>query len=316
VKIIMICLLMIGFASCSEPSVVIDPAPIEVLSINVRTSNASDGDNSWIYRRDIMMEVVKSRNYDFIGAQEVILTSNADRNQYQFMADNLPGYSSLFRPRGSSEASGEGTPLFYRNDRWEADAAEQGTFWLSHTPDVPGSIWEGTDQSQYPRIVTYSLFHEICAKRKRTGFTVYVYNTHFDHVRGTIVQEKEAEMILNRIFERQSQSSPAILIGDLNAHEADRPILFLKGQTVTIDGKTTTPPMALIDSFRVVHPDETDIATIHHYLPHNPTSGRKIDYFFSTSNLIAIDAKIIHDKPEGRFPSDHYPIRATLHYRQ
>lgn len=291
-----------SFAAATEP--------IEVLSINVRLSTANDGDNAWAKRRDAMMDVVKTRNYDFIGGQEVVIHPNEELNQNAFMSKHLPNYGVLCRSREKSETLGESTPVFYRKDRWELDDKDNGIYWLSDTPDVPGSVtWKG--QSSCPRIVTGGLFHEKNKDGKRTGFSVYFYSTHFDHV-GEIARQKAADMILHKIAERKNAAIPAILVGDFNANETSPTIRFLKGETVVLDGEEKKPPFALLDSFRVVHPDEADVATYQAFKPHNPKNG-KIDYIFTTSNLKAADAEIIRTKtPTGHFPSDHYPIRAVL----
>ncbi|MDR0870668.1 MAG: endonuclease/exonuclease/phosphatase family protein [Planctomycetaceae bacterium] len=284
--------------------------PIEVLSINVRLSVAKDGEDAWAKRRDAMIDVVKARNYDFIGGQEVITNPNDDVNQYKFMSEKLPNYGVLYRSREKTEGSGEGTPVFYRKDRWELDEKDRGIYWLSDTPDVPGSItWKG--QSTCPRVVTGGLFHEKDKDGGKTGFCVYFYSTHFDHV-GEIARQKAANMILNKIAERKNPANPAILVGDFNAGEKSPTIRFLKGETVELDGEEKKPPFALLDSYRVVHPNAEDVATFQGFKEHNPKND-KIDYIFITSNLKAVDAEIIHTKtPAGRFPSDHYPIRAVL----
>lgn len=295
-------LLSFSFAAATEP--------LEVLSINVRLSTANDGENAWAKRRDAMMEVVKARNYDFIGGQEVIVNPNDEVNQYKFMSEKLPEYGVLYRSREKTEERGEGTPVFYRKDRWTMDGEDHGIYWLSDTPDVPGSItWKG--QSTCPRVVTGGLFHEINKNGERTGFSVYFYSTHFDHV-GEIARQKAANMILHKIAERKNPAIPVILVGDFNAGEKSPTIRFLKGETVTLDGEEKKPPMALLDSFRVVHPDALDVASFQGFREHNPKNG-KIDYVFTTSNLKAVDAEIVHTKtPTGRFPSDHYPVRAVL----
>lgn len=284
--------------------------PIEVLSINVRLSTANDGEDAWPKRRDAMMDVVRSRPYDFIGGQEVVVHPESEFNQFQFMSEKLPEYGSVFRSREKDEKKGESTPVFYRKDRWEPDADDQGVYWLSDTPDVPGSItWKG--QSPCPRVVSGALFHELDKDGKRTGKSVYFYSTHFDHV-GEIARQKAADLILHRIAERKDKTIPVILVGDFNAGENSPTVRFLKGETVELDGEKKTPPMRLADTFRSVHPDATDVGTFQGFKKHNPKAG-KIDSIFVTPELKATDAEIIRTKtPAGRFPTDHYPIRAVL----
>lgn len=61
------------------------------------------------------------------------------------------------------------------------------------------------------------------------------------------------------------------------------------GETVELDGAVKTPPLALRDTFRTVHPDEKRVGTFHgfkgpDYVYNNVNKiGNKIDYIFVTS---------------------------------
>ena len=285
--------------------------PVAVLSINVRCSTAGDGENAWSKRKDFMMDVVRQGNYDFIGGQEVVVHPNDDVNQYKFMGEKLSEYGSIFLSREKDPMKGEGTPVFYRKDRWELDAEEHGTFWLSDTPNEPGAVtWKG--QSTCPRVVSWGLFHELVKDSKRTSQAIYVFNTHFDHV-GEMPRQKAANMILQRISERKQQQVPAVLMGDLNCGEKSPSIRFLLGETVVLDGVECKPPFGLIDTFRTVHSDATDVGTFHGFSER--VSANKIDYILVSDGLKATDAEIIRTKnAEGRYPSDHFPIRAVVKF--
>ena len=64
-------------------------------------------------------------------------------------------------------------PILYRAKRWRPDEKQQGTFWLSDTPQTSGSKTWGND---LPRVVTWAPFIE-----EKTSRGLYVFNTHFDH---------------------------------------------------------------------------------------------------------------------------------------
>jgi len=291
--------------------------PIEVLSINVRQSMVDDGKDSWNNRKELMLSVIKDRNYDFIGGQEVVIHPNDNLNQVKFMSDNLPGYGCLFLCREKDPAKGEGAPVFYRKNRWEPDVKDQGTYWLSDTPDVPGSVtWKG--QSTCPRVVTGALFHELDAGGKRTGKSLYVYSTHLDHV-GELARQKSAALVFDHFEKRENKEVPMILMGDFNCGERSPVVRFVKGETVTLGGESKTPSMKMLDTFRVVLPDEKSVATFNGFRsPQLDDSGiiigDKIDYIFVTPNLKTLDAEIIRTNDKGRYPSDHFPIRATVEF--
>jgi len=304
------CIVLFAFCSAVFFCLSVSAEPLKILTVNVRLSTANDGKDAWAIRRDALADLIRKVPYDFIGGQEVIINPKDEVNQYKFLSEKLPEYGVIYRSREKSEEAGEGTPVFYRKDRWEMDEKDNGIYWLSDTPDVPGSItWKG--QSKCPRVVTGGLFYEKSRDGNRTGKSVYIYSTHFDHI-GEIARQKAADFILQRINARKDKTVPVILMGDFNAAENSPTIRFLKGETVELDGQTKTPPMALVDSFRAVHPDEKDAATFQGFKEHNP-KGAKIDYIFITPELKATAAEIIRDKtPEGRFPSDHYPVSAVL----
>ena len=298
--------LLLGFAaSCFATE------PITVLSTNVRYGDAPDGENHWDRRKDFLLEILKKDNYDFIGGQEVLTTPDLRYNQVMYFFENLPNYGILFQNREKEGAArGEGTPVFYRADRWRLDPEDYGSFWLSDTPNVRGSItWEG--QSTCPRVCTGGLFHEIDSNGELTGKTIYVYSTHFDHV-GEIPRQKAAAVIFEKIAGRKDKNAPVVLVGDFNCGKDSPAIRFLKGETVVLGGEEKVPPMKLLDTFRVVHPDEENVVTFNGFRRGELTGGAKIDYIFITPDLKATGAEIIRTSRDGKYPSDHFPIRATV----
>ena len=300
--------LLLGFAAFCFAA-----EPITVLSTNVRLGDAKDGENHWDHRKDFLLEIIKKGNYDFIGGQEVLTTPDLRYNQIMYFFENLPNYGILFHNREKEgTARGEGTPVFYRADRWRLDPEDYDSFWLSDTPNVRGSItWEG--QSSCPRVCTGGLFHEIDSGGELTGKTIYVYSTHFDHV-GEIPRQKAAAVIFEKIAGRKDKNAPVVLVGDFNCGEDSPAIRFLKGETVVLGGEEKVPPMKLLDTFRVVLPEEKNVTTFNGFRRGELTGGAKIDYIFVTPDLKATDAEIIRTSRDGKYPSDHFPIRATVEF--
>ncbi|MGL6195771.1 MAG: endonuclease/exonuclease/phosphatase family protein [Thermoguttaceae bacterium] len=303
------------FSACMFSNIL--ASEVRVLSINVRCSTASDGENRWEKRKDFLLDVVKEGDYDFIGGQEVIINPNDEINQIKFLADNLPDYNVLYLCREKDPKNGEGSPVLYKKNRWKLDPKENGTFWLSDTPEEPGSVtWEG--QSSCPRVCTGGLFHEIDTAGKETGKSVYVYSTHFDHV-GETARQKAAALIMERIEkQRGAKNVPVILVGDFNCGENSPAIRFIKGETVSLDGQEKVPPMKLVDTFREVKPEEKSVATFHAFRgPKLDATGKievgeKIDYIFVTPDIKTISAEIIRTNKNRQYPTDHYPISATV----
>ena len=262
---------------------------VKAITFNIRLSRANDGPDQWDNRKRTVAESIRCFGGDFVGIQE------AWPEQIQYLRSQLPEYEILARSRDENPEWGEAVPLAWRRDRWRIDPLAHGTFWLSDTPDVPGSRTFG---NSLPRVVTWGHFFENGSERG-----IYVYNTHFSHVSES-ARRRSAAMLVRHIAERGGLE-PVIVLGDLNAGESSETIQHLKGAD-------SDSPVHLIDTFRVMHPDAQLVGTFHSF--HGVRSGQKIDYVFATPDAVVLEAQILHNQLEGRYPSDHYPVTATLRF--
>lgn len=281
---------------------------VKIISFNIRMAYGEQGKpNSWKNRRDQVTQIIKDGKYDFVGIQEAILTQkDRDLDQEGNLKEMLPEYGMINRSRTESLTEGESTPVMYRKDRWQPDPQEQGFFWLSDTPNVPASI---TWANACPRTVIWGRFLEL-KDGQPTGKAVYFVNTHFDHVSAK-ARELSSVQILDFLAARKHKNEPVIVTGDLNSGENSQPQKYLKGEAITVEGKTYNPPMALIDTFRVVHPDETIVGTYHGY--RGTPYPDKIDYIYAPTGTKVTSSSIIRRQSEtGQLPSDHFPIDATV----
>ena len=83
-----------------------------------------------------------------------MLLQEPQKHQVEYLATSLPSYNWVGVGRSSKDEQADPTceynPIFYNPEALKVEAS--GTFWLSATPDVPGSKMEG---AAYPRIVTW-----------------------------------------------------------------------------------------------------------------------------------------------------------------
>ena len=279
--------------------------PVRVLSINVRCSTANDGPNNWVHRKEFMTDIIIEGDYDFIGTQETIMHADPELNQVAYIASRLPEHGFYGRSRDVNPDVGEAMVIYYKKDRWKIDDTDHETFWLSDTPNEPGSK---TDPAAgYPRSVTAVLFHEH-KEGQPTGRKIYVYNTHFDH-RSEVARQRGASLLMERIAARNNKDVPVIVTGDINSGERSPSVRFMQGATMVLDGVESTPPYKLVDTFRAVHPDAADVGTFNGF--RTPGSD-KIDYVFISPGLRTISAEIIHTQRDGRYPTDHFPVDAVI----
>ena len=250
---------------------------LRVMTFNVRTGMADDGPNDWNHRRDIMVDAIREQHPDLLGTQEL------NTFQGDYIVSKLPAYEWFGIGRRGDD-SDEHMGVFYRTDRLRV--IDSGNYWLSDTPDKPGSITWG---NPYPRMVTWALF-----ERKADGRRFYYCNTHFpSRDQDELARTRSAEEILARLSALPA-NLPVVLSGDFNSapDKPDHAVL-----TSLLDD-------AWIDASRHSGPEKTF---------HNFTGipDRRIDWVLYRG-LRAITVDTITMNEADRYPSDHFPVIAEL----
>jgi endonuclease/exonuclease/phosphatase family metal-dependent hydrolase len=295
--------ILFNLTSCQKP-VSTDPSQAKSrdFEANVMTFNLPLGgmrgnaQNSWNNRRQIVLDILGNHQIDVLGMQEV------QRTQLDEIRQALPKYGEVGVARDDGQTRGEYTAILYNKDRFMMYEDESGNFWLSQTPEIPGSrSWN----TAYIRICTWVRLIE-----KETGNAFYVFNTHLDNV-SQLAREQGILLIYDQIMARKN-NDPFILMADFNTSEKETVIQYIKGQaSLGKEGQQPTPnPMPLEDTFRKLHPDANDILTRHDWTGNR--QGDKIDFIFTSPGIKVLDAQIIYDNVNGQYPSDHYPVMARI----
>lgn len=264
-----------------------DAMTVNVMTFNIRCSSAHDGVDRWPNRRAAAIEFIRGQKADFVDIQEALPDQAADLQKL------LPEYQQLIRSREADPTRGEAGPILYRHERWQLDKEQQGWFWLSDTPEKPGSNTWG---AACVRIATWARFID-----RTTNRGVYVFNTHLDHISEN-ARQKAALLIAQRIAARKLPE-PVVVTGDFNAGETSAVVGILIG-------KTPGSPVKLVDTFRAVHPDAKEVGTFHAF--RGGVTGDKIDYILASPGVKVVAAEIHHDNRNGRYPSDHFPVTAAI----
>lgn len=253
---------------------------LRVMSYNIRYNNPDDGVNAWPHRKERVASVIRFHRADVAGLQEAL------EGQIRDLEKRLPGYSWLGVGRQGGEEGGEYNPIFYRTDRF--DVLDHDTFWLSKTPDVPGSkSWD----SALPRIVTWARFRD-----RTTGASFFHFNTHFDH-RGEQAR-KESARILAQNMEEIAGAVPAVVTGDFNVEDDSEVYQILTESLRDARLASKQPPHgpeATFFGFEVVD-----------------RPGRRIDYVFTKNGVAVRRFGTLTDQLRGRYPSDHLPVLAEV----
>jgi len=276
-----------GGQAGAEPNLV-------VMTYNIRYGTANDGENSWANRKEIAIDVLRRHSPDVVGLQEAL------RFQIDDIRAALPRYAEIGVGRDDGMTKGEYSAILYRKDRF--DVTDSGTFWLSDTPEKPGSITWGNNCT---RLCTWGRF-----VRKDTGRAFYHFNTHLDHV-SQYSRERAAVLLAQRIRDRK-HPDPVLLTGDFNTGEDNPVVRYLKGEleSPVASGDFSKNPVVLVDTFRVLHPDEKVVGTFHSF--NGDRTRDKIDYIFAQPGTKVLRTEILRDNTDNRYPSDHFPIVAVL----
>ncbi|MGQ9504857.1 MAG: endonuclease/exonuclease/phosphatase family protein [Thermogutta sp.] len=269
--------------------VVAEGPELRVMSFNIRYGTAPDGENHWDRRKDFLVETILAFRPDFLGTQETLAF------QRDFLAEKLPDYGCLGVGREDGKEQGEIMAIYWRKDRFEV--LDFGHFWLSTTPEVPGSkSWD----SALPRMVTWIKLRDL---RQPDARPILWMNTHFDH-RGEQARQESARLLRAKLSEMGAGCS-LIVTGDFNAGEGSQPYQLFFGE---VEGVTSP----VVDSFRTAHPQRgAEEGTFSGFRAENVT-GARIDWIACSRDWKIIAAGIDHTSRDGRTPSDHFPVFAIL----
>ncbi len=252
---------------------------LRVMSYNVRYPAKSDGANVWELRRDLLVESIRAKDPDLVGTQELF------HEQGEYIVSKLPAYAWFgVSRRGNREDEFMG--VFYKRGRLAL--VESGNFWLSETPETPGSIsWD----MSLPRMVTWGLFEV-----KGSGRRFYFYNTHFAHRReDEPARLNSARLIASRIRALPPEI-PFLMTGDFNAPAGGEVYRVFEG--------------LLTDAWKAAARREGPEGTFHGFKG-QPT-GPRIDWILFRGPFTVDSAETVTFNDNGRYPSDHFPVLAVL----
>ena len=267
-----------------------NPEPVRVMTFNIRYNNPNDGINAWSNRKNSVAEIIgASYAVDLAGLQEAL------KGQIHDLEDRLPKYAWIGVARDDGKEKGEFCPIFYRNDR--VDLLEQGNFWLSEMPEIPGK--KGWDAA-CNRIVTWGKF-----KDRKSGYSFYHFNTHFDH-KGRTARVESAKLLWRRIS-AMTGNIPTIVTGDFNMKETSRPYAILVGKEPVGDSRADLKDGRYVS----VNGHEGPTCTFTNWKRIGPAET-KIDYIFVRNGIQVLKHQALTDRFDGRYPSDHLPVLAEI----
>ncbi|MBI4700042.1 MAG: endonuclease/exonuclease/phosphatase family protein [Deltaproteobacteria bacterium] len=265
------------------------PEPIVVMTFNVMCSfcGASEYD-PWDTRLGYFEDIFARHDPDLVGLQELAFPAEVEQ-----MLALRPGFAAVFYQPEDAVPYPDPTVL-YRTDRFEL--LSHGFYWLSPTPDVPSST--GFAEHQLPRVVAWTELRDRRSRRQLLFAT-----THFDN--NSPSQELSAPLLLERTAPWAARM-PVVVVGDFNSQPEDEAFRVLTEQGNAGLTLADTQPLA----------SKWSVDTNQSPAPAYDLAGR-IDHIFVapaaeqwTVGAWSADLHVFGD--EQRYPSDHWPITATL----
>lgn len=251
--------------------------PIKVITYNIRLDNAGDGPDRWDLRKEAFAKQVLQWRPHLLGLQE------ATPVQIKFLDKNLKGYRRYGVGREDGADKGEYSPIYYDTTRFSL--LEARTQWLSPTPDTPGKGWDAACE----RILTLVTFRD-----RKSGDTILVANTHWDHV-GKMARQQSAEIVERNLVPAMQTGRRVIFMGDLNVKPEEAPVLHLS----TFLQDACPPEQQANGTFNGFKLDLKTFSRID-YIWLSPNSWKVLEY------------KVPQPKTKGRQLSDHFPVMVRL----
>jgi len=262
---------------------------LRVMSFNILKAGGTASAARWAGRRELVIQAIRAFDPDLLGTQE------AKSRQARYLRCELGDYGFVSAGRDEGLFAGECPAVLYRSERFEK--LDEGHFWLSRRPDRPGSRnWS----SVVPRIVSWVHLRDL----RRRGKGLFLFNTHFCPLSWRA--RMRSVWVLRQQIARLAGRVPAVVTGDFNTRAGSRTYTtLLAGMN---DGG-----LELVDAYRAAHPDKARYEGTWHG-PTGRRARRRIDWILHTPDFATVDAAIDRAKRNGRFPSDHFAVTATLRW--
>ena len=251
---------------------------LKLISSNIRFENAHDGIHSWENRCPLLLKIISDFHPDILATQE------GREIQIKSLANLLPLKLIETHRTWIDERM---YPCLYINEE-QIKIKESGDIWLSETPMVPGSF---SFNSAFPRLCTWMEVTHLVNNQD-----YFVVNTHLDHVLAE-TRLLQINVLIREIKILNLKNLPLILMGDFN------------------DSPKSGVRNSLLNSFDLKdpwleagHPEETS----HHGFQENKNSGDRIDWILIPQAFAVEKIHLEKSSYNGIFPSDHYPLLATV----
>ncbi|PON99390.1 Endonuclease/exonuclease/phosphatase [Trema orientale] len=283
---------------------------LTVMTFNLHEDQPPESPNSWEKRRDLCLRVITSY------CPVILCTQQGVKSQLDYLQQGLPGYDQFGVSRkGPQDTSDEHCTIFYDKDKVEF--LEGGTFWLSESPSVPGSMsWGAT----VPCIATWAI--------SLSFYFLSIVNTNMDEFSPRA--RRRSALLTWQHIASLPPSLPVVYCGGFNTQKESTTGRFLLGRSrehgVVGDMRDAWPNARVrknISLIRTYHGFKGDKQGAVEFLKlilralclcwDRQTQDLHIDWIlFRGRSLIPVSCEVVNDNTDGSYPSSHYPLFAEF----
>lgn len=251
---------------------------ITVMTFNLRYDKPDPGIQQWEKRFTAIASLIQHYQPDLLGTQEGKIHQLGD------LQSLLPEYQYIGGDR-TGTGKGEHCAIFYKHQVLKLEETQD--FYLSDTPEIPGSITWG---NRLPRMATWGTF-----SIHSDPISITIVNTHLDHENAKARDLGAA--LVNEKLTQFSDENYLLLTGDFNTspHNAARKVF---ANNPKIQDSLSSIPLEKQKTF------------------HNFTGSAwdAIDTIYCDRRF-QIQQITIDDKQwDGLWPSDHFPVIARISF--
>lgn len=291
-------------------------ASLTVMTLNLLDDQPEDSPNSWTNRRDLCVSVITSYSPIILCTQQGLIS------QLEYLRQSLPGYDHFgISRKGSEDTSDEHCTILY--DKEKVELLEGGTFWLSESPSVPGSMSWGCE---VPSVATWATFQ--LKGVELPGFSFQIVNTNMDKLSPRA--RRRSALLTWQHIASLPPTLPVVYCGGFNTHKESTTGRFLLGRSsehgVMGDMRDAWPSARVRKNLRLIH-------TYHGFKGNKQgalelvklifrafclcwdrqTQDLHVDWIlFRGRVLIPVSSEVVSDNIDGYYPSSHYPVFAEF----
>lgn len=287
-------------------------ARLTVMTFNLLEDQNEESPNAWDKRKDICISVITSYS------PMILCTQQGVKAQLDYVEQCLPGYNVFgISRKGPEDPSDQHCSIFY--DRDKVELLEGGTFWLSESPSVPGSMSWGALE---PCIATWATFQ--LKGVELPGFSFQIVNTCMDEFSPR--SRRRSALLTWQHIASLPPSLPVVYCGGFNTRKESTTGRFLLGRSrehgAVGDMRDVWPNARVrknISLIRTYHGFKGDKQGAAEFLKlifralclcwDRQTQDLHVDWIlFRGRSLIPVSCEVVSDNIDGLYPSSHYPI--------